>query len=114
MSDSSPNDAATNDSSESPAADTQKASASPLPVDDTTLSVLGEVLDLLAGIEARQKVLAREIATMRALLHNQPADDVLQELHDSFSSNLEEERNRILSRVSLLSSFPSQEGNEEA
>ena len=85
-----------------------------IPVTDTTLSVLGEVLDLLAGIEARQKVLAREIATIRAVLHNQPADDVLQDLHDAFSENLETERNRILGRVSLLSSFPSQEEEDEA
>lgn len=84
------------------------ASEDELPLTDTTLTILGEVLDLLAGIEARQKVLAREIATVRAVLHNQPAEEVLNDLHEAFTENLEKERNRILSRVSLMSSFPSQ------
>lgn len=92
--------------------DNADPTAEGLSVNDTTLTVLGEVLDLLAGIEARQKVLAREIATTRAVLHNQPVDDVMEDLHEAFTENLETERNRILSRVSLLSSFPAQDNEE--
>jgi hypothetical protein len=104
--------------SDSPNAESTSApnaeSSKDMPITDTTLTILGEVLDLLAGIEARQKVLAREIATIRAVLHNQPSEEVLEDLHNSFTENLEDERNRILSRVSLLSNFPSQDASEES
>jgi hypothetical protein len=73
---------------------------------DSIVPLLGEVLDLLAGIEARQKVLAREIASMRSHLEQIPHDDVLDDLQTSFAENLEKERNSILSRVSLLSNLP--------
>ena len=76
---------------------------------DNVLTVLGEVLDLLAGIEARQKVLAREISHIRASVEDRPQDDVLDELTDLFEENLKQERDSILSRVSLLSSLPPQD-----
>jgi hypothetical protein len=71
-----------------------------------TLTVLGEVLDLLAGIEARQKVLAREISHLRAVAEDRSQEDVLDELRTLFEKNLTQERDRILSRVSLLSNLP--------
>jgi len=77
---------------------------------DPILTVLGEALDLLAGIEARQKVLAREISHIRATTEDRPQEEVLEELRSLFEKNLTEERDRILSRVSLLSSLPPQTG----
>lgn len=76
---------------------------------DNALTLFGEVLDLLAGIEARQKVLAKEIAAIKAFLYNQDRGEVINELQDSFAENLEKERNEILSRVSIISAFPNDE-----
>lgn len=73
---------------------------------DSAISLFGEVLDLLAGIEARQKVLAKEIAAIKAFLYNQDRGEVIDELKDSFAQNLERERNEILSRVSVITTFP--------
>lgn len=73
---------------------------------ESLVTLLGEVLDLLAGIEARQKVLAREIARLRSHLESLPEDEVLDDLRTTFAENLETERNSILSRVSLLSNLP--------
>lgn len=73
---------------------------------DNVVTILGEVLDLLAGIEARQKVLAREVAHIRATVEGRDAQEVTKELRSLFEENLEKERNSILSRVSLLSNLP--------
>lgn len=73
---------------------------------DDVVTILGEVLDLLAGIEARQKVLAREISAIRAEVEDRDQQEVIEELRRVFEENLEQERNSILSRVSLLSSLP--------
>jgi hypothetical protein len=77
------------------------------------LTVLGEVLDLLAGIEARQKVLAREISHIRADVEHRSQEEVLSELKDLFEENLKQERDSILSRVSLLSSLPPEKIEEK-
>ena len=73
------------------------------------LTVLGEALDLLAGIEARQKVLAREISHLRASVEDRSQEEIRDELRSLFEKNLAEERDRILSRVSLLSNLPPSE-----
>jgi hypothetical protein len=92
-------------SSESRSADSPSpSSAAQSP--DQLFAILGEVLDLLAGLEARQKVLAREIAALRAQTQGRPTEEVVQELNDLFKENLEEERNSVLSRVSISSDFP--------
>lgn len=96
----SPNDTASpsNDSADSMAA-------------DNALTLFGEVLDLLAGIEARQKVLAKEIAAIKAFLYNQDRGEVIDELRTSFAENLERERNEILERVSIINAFPDEESD---
>lgn len=76
---------------------------------DNAISLFGEVLDLLAGIEARQKVLAKEIAAIKAFLYNQDRGEVIDELRDSFAQNLERERNEILSRVSVITTLPTED-----
>jgi hypothetical protein len=73
---------------------------------DSLLSLFGEALDLLAGIEARQKVLAKEIASIKAFLYNRDSNEIIDELQDSFAENLERERNEILGRVSAISNLP--------
>ncbi len=70
---------------------------------DTLISVLGEVLDLLAGLEARQQVLAQSIAEIQGVLTERPTFEISDELAEQFARKLEEERNGILSRVSLSS-----------
>lgn len=72
---------------------------------DSALTLFGEVLDLLAGIEARQKVLAKEIASIKAFLYNQDSNEVIDELQAAFNENLEQERNQILGRVSVINSL---------
>jgi len=79
---------------------------------DNTITLLGEVLDLLAGIEARQKVLAKEIAAIKAFLYNQDRGEVIEELRTSFAENLERERNDILNRVSVISTFPNEKSGD--
>jgi hypothetical protein len=74
---------------------------------DSALTLFGEVLDLLAGIEARQKVLAKEIASIKAFLYNQDSQEVIDELQAAFNENLEQERNQILGRVSVINSLAS-------
>jgi hypothetical protein len=80
---------------------------------DTLIAVLGEVLDLLAGLEARQKVLAKSIAEIVAELQDRHEVDVSDELAERFARNLEEERNGILSRVSLSSLRGSADNQDE-
>jgi predicted phage gp36 major capsid-like protein len=70
---------------------------------DTLISVLGEVLDLLAGLEARQQVLAQSIAEIQSALTERSTFEISDELAEQFARKLEEERNGILSRVSLSS-----------
>ncbi len=79
---------------------------------DNVLTLFGEVLDLLAGIEARQKVLAKEIAAIKAFLYNQDRGEVIDELRLSFAENLERERNEILNRISIISTFPNEESGD--
>jgi hypothetical protein len=80
---------------------------------DNALTLFGEVLDLLAGIEARQKVLAKEIAAIKAFLYNQDRGEVIDELRTSFAENLERERNEILGRVSIITNLPNEEPVDE-
>lgn len=79
---------------------------------DNTLTLFGEVLDLLAGIEARQKVLAKEIAAIKAFLYNQDRGEVIDDLRTSFEENLEQERNEILNRVSVITAFPNEDEDD--
>jgi hypothetical protein len=96
--------------SDAPSADSSPSADSNAQI----LTVLGEALDLLAGIEARQKVLAREISHLRASVEDRSQDEIREELRSLFEKNLSEERDRILSRVSLLSSLPPSAGTEPA
>lgn len=79
---------------------------------DNALILFGEVLDLLAGIEARQKVLAKEIAAIKAFLYNQDRGEVIDDLRTSFKENLERERNEILNRVSIITAFPNEDKDD--
>jgi hypothetical protein len=105
MDDTAPASGPTSAGSSSAGSPSSEASSAGQPPDQL-LAVLGEVLDLLAGLEARQKVLAREIAALRAQTQGRPTEEVVQELNDLFKENLVEERNSVLSRVSISSDFP--------
>ncbi len=77
------------------------------------VALFGEVLDLLAGIEARQKVLAKEIAAIKAFLYNQDHDQVVGALSAAFDKNLQIERNQLLNRISSITTLPVQSNPDD-
>ena len=77
------------------------------------VALFGEVLDLLAGIEARQKVLAKEIAAIKAFLYNQDHDQVVEALSATFDKNLQIERNQLLNRISSITTLPVQSNPDD-